>query len=294
MRWTFLLLLPAAALAQPRVDNVLVKMVPPNATSLVGARMGEIRQTAFFRELVSQRKMPQIDQFAKETGFDPRRDVREVLYVSTSSGGVLLARGTFRLNQAQRGGAKLIRHGAYNVWTSQDASFCVLDPTLAAAGDLKSVEAALDEWRSGGHTGAQALLNRMRSAEPGTQFWGVSTGFADFVADHLPNAGQGIDFSRIFRGLENTWFQTSLVSGFRGEVHGTAANEPDAVRLRDTVKGLVGYGRLSVPENQSEMLKFWDAITAEQQGRAVTVKADIPQNLMDRAVRMLSSAPPRP
>ena len=63
-----------------------------------------------------------------------------------------------------------------------------------------------------------------------------------------------------------------------------------AVNLRDTAKGLIGFGRLSVPENQPEMLKLWDGMTVEQQARSVTVKADIPQNLVDRLVEMLNSA----
>jgi hypothetical protein len=282
--------------AQPVPDNVLVKMTPPGTTSLVGARMDQIKATEFYRRLVEQQKLQQIDRFAKETGFDLRRDVREMLFAGSAAGGVLLARGTFRIQPEplRRSQAKPIRHGGYTIWSLGDSGFCILDATLAAAGDLKSLEAALDEWTSGTHTAARPLLAQAREVDAKAQFWGVSTGFATFLADNMPRAGGragGIDFSRIFRGLEDTWFQADFRTGFHGDLHGRTAAEQDAVNLRDTAKGLVGFGRLSVPENQPEMLKLWDGITVEQQGKSLTIRAEIPQNLVDQLVRMLSSAP---
>ncbi|MES1261978.1 MAG: hypothetical protein ABUS49_09590 [Acidobacteriota bacterium] len=290
----------ATAAAQPRIDNVLIRMVPPGSTSLVSVRMDLVKATGFYGKLLEQRKLPQVERFAKETGFDPRRDVRELLFASTSTGGVLLARGTFKLHpeSVRQTQAKLVRHGGYNIWSLDASGFCILDATLAAAGDLKSLEAALDEWKSGLHTAAQPLLALAKQVDRKAQFWGVSTGFATFLADNMPRAaagrGAGIDFSRIFRGLEDTWFEADFSTGFKAELHGNTAAEQDAVNLRDTAKGLIGFGRLSVPESQPEMLKLWDGIVVDQQARAVTIRADIPQNLVDQLVRMLSSAPAGP
>ena len=304
MRFSLLLGVAAAlsAGAQPRIDNVLVRMVPPGSTSLVSARMDLVKATEFYKKLLEQRKLPQVEAFAKETGFDPRRDVRELLFASTPSGGVLLARGSFKFNAEpiEKTQAKLVRHGGYSIWSLETSGFCILDATLAAAGDTKSLEAALDEWTSGTHKAAQPLLALAKQIDPKTQFWGVSTGFANFLADNMPKAGGGggraggngggIDFSKIFRGLADTWFQADFTTGFRADFHGNTATEPDAVNLRDTAKGLIGFGRLSVPENQPEMLKLWDGILVEQQAKSLTIRADIPQNLVDRLVQMLSAA----
>jgi hypothetical protein len=294
--FVFIVTASQVALAQPRVDNVLIRMVPPGATSLVSARMDQIKMTEFYRKLLEQRKLPQVERFAEETGFDPRRDVREMLFVSTATGGVLLARGNFQIKPepVQQAKAKAIRHGDYTIWSFTDSGFCVLDKTLAAAGDLKSLEAALDEWKSGSHSGAAPLLAHAKQIDPQTQFWGVSTGFAAFLADNMPRVGGragGIDFSKIFRGLEDTWFEADFSTGFKGELHGSTATEQDAINLRDTAKGLIGFGRLSVPEAQPEMLKLWDGIAVAQEGKSVTIRADIPQNLVDRLVQMLSASP---
>ena len=215
-----------------------------------------------------------------------------LLFATTRTGGVLLARGTFRVGLSLAD-FKPVRHGIYTVQTANGNGFCILDATLAVAGDLPSVYAALDEWKSGAHTAAQGLLSHAKEIDPADPFWGVSTGFAGFLADNLPRAGSGIDFSRIFRGLEDTWFEATFTTGFKGTVHGITATEQDAINLRDTAKGMIGFGRLSVPENQPEMLRLWDGISVEQEGRSVTIRADIPQELVNRLINMLQSAPGR-
>jgi hypothetical protein len=256
--------------------------------------MDQIRATELYRKLVEARKMPQIDEFAAQTGFDPRRDVRELLFAATDPGGVLLARGNFPLHP-DVSGSRTLRYGSYILEVNGNAGFCILDRTLAVAGDVKSIEAALDQWKSGTHTAAQPLLARVKSIEPESQLWGVSTGFASFLADNMPRAGRGggVDFSKIFRGLEDTWFRASFANGLNALIHGSAATEQDAANLRDTAKGLIGFGRLSVPENQPEMLKLWDGITVDQQGLSISIKANIPENLIERLVAMLSAAPAR-
>jgi hypothetical protein len=300
MRLALLLFsLAGLSTADPRIDNVLIRMVPPGSTSLVGAHMEAIRQTDLYRRMLAERKLPDVDRFAAETGFDPRRDVRELLYVTApGQTNVMLARGTFRPNLSSMKDLKVVRHGEYNVFVNAGgndaeakAGFCILDATLAAAGELPAIEAALDEWKSGSHTAAQPLLARVHPASPGAQLWGVSTGVAGFLADYMPRADNGVNFSRIFRGLEDTWFEADFAAGLRASVHGRTQTDQDAVNLRDAAKGLIGLGRLSVPENQPDMLRLWDGIAVFQEGRNLLVNANIPENLMDKLVAMFSPGP---
>ncbi len=283
------LALLSEAQAAPRIDNVLIRMVPPGATSLVGAHMDQLVASPIYQKLVAQQRLPQLDQFARTTGFDPRTDVREILLITIPTGTVLVARGKFNLKQDPAPGMKFVQHGQYSVRTLETNGYCILDSTLAAAGELNSVYAVLDEWKSGGHKGAPSLLATVGSVNEQTPLWGVSTGFATFLAGNLPRTGNGIDFSSIFRGIESTWFSATVASGFQAGIHCTTANEKDAVNLRDTAKGLVGLGRLSVPENKPDLLRFWDGITVEQVGRAFTLNADISVDLIDEMVQMLSA-----
>jgi hypothetical protein len=281
----------SALFAQPRVDNVLERMVPTGATSLVGGRMEQIKQTELYKKLLVTQNLTQLDQFARDTGFDPRRDVRELLFTTNAQGSVMLARGTFHINSIALKDAKKTRHGKYDIWGQDGNGFCILDSTLAAAGDIPAVAAALDEWTSGKHAAAKPLLARVTNVSPQSQLWGVSIGSGNFLADHPPAANSSLDFSRIFSNLRDYWFQADFSGGMRAEVHGTTGTEKDAINLRDVVRGLVGLGRLSVPENRSELLKVWDGITVDQQGRSLSLHADIPQDLIDKLVQMLKAAP---
>jgi hypothetical protein len=284
----FALVLSAGA--EPRIDNVLIKMVPPGTTTLVGARMDVLKTTEFYKRMMAAQKLPQFDRFAAESGFDPRRDVREVLFAEAPQGAVLMARGTFRINEPILQGTKRIRHGEYNITAIEASGFCILDSTLAVAGDIPAIEAVLEEWKSGSHTAAQPLVARVKTVSDSIQLWAVSTGAAGFLADNLPLMAGGIDFAKIFRSLDNTWLVSDFSTGLRAEAHGTAAREQDAGSLRDAVKGIIGLGRLSVPEKQPELLKLWDGILVEQQGRNIVIRTDIPQDLIDRLVQMLSAA----
>src|SRR5258708_2518010 len=95
MRLLLLAVFATLAWAQPHVDNVLVRMVPPGTTALVGAQIQALIATPIYRSLMDKQATAMFDKFAAETGFDPRRDVREILFATMPSGGVLLARGKF-------------------------------------------------------------------------------------------------------------------------------------------------------------------------------------------------------
>ena len=306
MRYVSFLLLAVGvstgvAQGAPRIDNVLIRMVPPGPTSLVGAHMDQLTASELYQKLIAQQKLPQLDQFARETGFDPRHDVHEILLVNGPQGSVLLARGNFNLKADPIAGMNVVRHGQYNIRTLPAASgttasgtttpsgFCILDSSLAAAGEVPAVEAALDEWaQKGAHKGADALLASVSAVSDQAALWGVSTGFASFLASNLPGAGNGIDFSAIFRGIESSWFSASVGTGLQASIHCTTATEKDAMNLRDAAKGLIGFGRLSVPQNKPDLLRFWDAFTVDQSGRSFALNVDVSGDLIDQMVQFFS------
>ncbi len=251
--------------------------------------MDQLLASDLYQKLTAQQKLPSLDQFARETGFDPRRDVREILLTTSPAGTALIARGKFNLKQDPAPGMKLVRYGQYNIHVLDTNGFCILDNSLAAAGDVPAIEAALDEWQHGTHKAAQPLLATVASVTVDTPLWGTSSGFATFLAGNLPRAGNGVDFSAIFKGIESTWFSASVNTGFHAAIHATAATEKDAINLRDTAKGLIGLGRLMTPPDKPDLVRFWDGITVDQTGRFFTLNADLGGDLIDQMVQMLSA-----
>ncbi len=287
--------------AAERIDNVLVRLIPADSVSLFGAQMDQIKSTPLYQKLVAQQKLPQLDEFAAQTNFDPRRDVRELVVASNlkKKSGVLLARGNFRLSSDAIAKAKnLHRSGykGYTLWTeaSGESGFCVLDSTLAIAGPVESMRAALDQYNSHDDRASSQLLRKAMAIPMRNQVWLVSSGGADFLANNVPDEGPAANFTRIFQNLEGTLVQADLSRGLNAVVHGVCKTEADAKSLSDAARGLVGFGRLSVPDNQPQLLRVWDAIQISQQGRDLSVVADIPVELLEKLLQLFEAGPKRP
>src|SRR5277367_4320649 len=141
---------PPGCLPAERVDNVLAKLIPADSEALFGARMEQLRSAPLYTKLVGQQKLGQLDSFAAETGFDPRRDVRDLIVASNGrpNASVLLARGTFHLADLKT--LKKVRYRGYvlALTAKEDAGFCIMDGTLAIAGPTASMKSALDHYLS--------------------------------------------------------------------------------------------------------------------------------------------------
>jgi len=290
MRTFVLLFLSIACYAQTRVDNVLAGMIPPGTVSLLGARMDELKTTALYRKIVQQRKLADLDRFAGETGFDPRRDVKELLLASNGeqNGTVLLARGAFHVSGF--GSTKEFKHGEYVIHGDERAGFCILDSTLAAAGPLPPLYAALDQWHAHAPQAAPGLLKRAEEMPASEQIWAVSDGGLTFVAGMLRAGQSGPDFAQILRSLQSTSFRANLTGGLDALAQGNTKDPDDAKSLADAARGLIGFGRLSVPENHRELLKLWDGFHVDQTGAHITITVKIPQDLIDQLMDMLQTS----
>ncbi|MGH9659953.1 MAG: hypothetical protein ACRD96_15495, partial [Bryobacteraceae bacterium] len=135
---------------------------------------------------------------------------------------------------------------------------------------------------------ATGLVDRARALPASAHVWAVSSGFAGGPA--MPEAGNLANLGRIFRAIENFTLHADLRDGVAGTLNGQCKTELDAKNLSDAVRGLVGMGRLSVPENQPELLRLYDGIKVDQQQRSVIVNVLIAQALVDQ---FLKPAPPR-
>ena len=95
------------------------------------------------------------------------------------------------------------------------------------------------------------------------------------------------------KSLESATAIIDLRSGLDADVRGLCRTDPDAKMLSEAIRGMVGLGRLSVPENQPEMLKLFDGIKVEQTQRSVQLTLKIPADLIDRLLELTNSRPGR-
>jgi hypothetical protein len=254
---------------------------------LTGIRMDDVRATPIYQKLLAQKRLTQLDDFARRTGFDPRKDVREMLFASRGTDMLMAARGTFNLRESPD--LTKTTYKGFTLYTGDQGGVALVDNSTAVAGDLRAVRAALDRYKAGDRSGPAGLLARAGEIAPQNQIWTVSNGYGDLITGRMPETGNAANFTRILRSLENMTAVADLRSGVNGYITGLCRTEQDAKNLGDAARGLVGMGRLSVPESQPELLRLWDGFKVDQQQRMVKITVAIPQDLIDKLVEMLNS-----
>src|SRR3974390_2093626 len=91
----------AVLVASAQVDPTLLNLVPQGAKFIDGIRIDSARSSPFGQYVLSQigTSDPGFQQFVQTTGFDPTRDVSEILAATAGTSSqpslLVLARGTF-------------------------------------------------------------------------------------------------------------------------------------------------------------------------------------------------------
>lgn len=271
-----------AQMSGTKIDPLLASMVPPDTVMLMGVRMEALRSTALYQKMLARQRFSDLDDFAKRTNFDPRKDVREMLIASDGSESVVLARGSFRITPLKE--TKQSTYKGATLYSQGDSAVAILDSTTAVAGRETAVRKAIDQKRARG-AAPGALLTKARSLPSTSQVWAVVLGWGKLGDQMMPRSGNAANFSRILKSLETSTLHADLRSGVQAAIDGVAKTEQDAKTLGDAARGFVGLGRLSVPENQPEMLRVFDGIKVDQQQRSLRVTIQIAPELVDSMLK---------
>lgn len=190
-RAAIFLIASAWAFAAPAPS--LLRHTVPGAAVVAGVRVSEIRDTPFGRFVLKEfaGEGSEYQHFVKATGFDPRRDIQELLYSAPAGEGWLIAaRGTFPtarlLALGKMSGAEIaLVDGLQMVNTSKAAAspfgkpmaFAFLDANTAVAGDERSVRQVILRRRTPGGPAPQMASRAVQLAAvwPG---WFVANDFS--------------------------------------------------------------------------------------------------------------------
>lgn len=273
--------------AAERIDPALASLVPADTAVMVGAKLDKLRDTPTYQRHFSQMSFPKLDDFAKDTGLDPRKDVWEVLFCSNGrDAGVLMLRGKFSTRELEprleREGAAKTNYKGYGLFGDERNSVFFMNASTAVAGSTPSLKTIIDNRDRTGSGVPAALRPLIDGAAANAQVWAVF----DAANITLPFAGAGPfgNMDQILRSIQNGRFSADLAKGFAFQANGSCTDDKSAKQIHDLLKGLIGIGRLSTSDKQPEMLKVYDAIKVEQQGSKVNVSADVGQDLVDKFI----------
>ena len=270
------------------IDPSLEALIPPDSVFIVGANIDAIKDTAIYHKLLSQMDLPQLNQFTQQTGLDPRKDLRQVISVSNGKTGLLLARGKFERAEEQtqlRGGdgARFDYKGQHLLGNERGAVLFVNSST-AVAGPTPELKKFIDDRDRPNHGLTPELRNQLKALPATDQIWAALVGGLQGLNVGVPEDSNLGSLLRMFQGIQTVRLGIDLRNGLEAQANATCQTERDAKRVHDAVKGIVGIGRLSTPDNQPELLQLYDAIQVTENQNQTNVTAKVSSNLVDRFV----------
>ncbi|MGA3188280.1 MAG: hypothetical protein ABSF22_14335 [Bryobacteraceae bacterium] len=192
--------LMAAAGATAGVTPALLNLVMPDASVVSGMNVDQSVTSPFGQYILSQIQFNDSEfvQFISSTGFDPRKDLHEIVAATSSTGsstthaGLILGRGVFNpamiIGSATTSGGVITNYRGFNMIgpppgeSGDPVALTFLDGATAAMGDVASVKAAIDRKIAGAtFTGALAQTAVQVSASNSAWF-ATATPLSDFMS----------------------------------------------------------------------------------------------------------------
>lgn len=279
---------PAAERGAP-IDPALAALAPADTVMVAGLRLEALRATPVWQKHVAGKPVAPLDQMAKDTGLDVRKDVSEVLLASDGKDSVVLAKGKFAQAEVEaaieKRGGKRMPYKGIPLTGNEEAVVAFLDATTVVAGRASVVRSVIDQR---GRSGApKALLDEARGVAAGNQVWAVSVGGFDELKKGFRPPDDLANLARIAAMVEKSSFGADLRSGLNATATLLCRTEEDARTLFDAARGIIGLARLSTPDNEPDLLRFYDGIQVALDQRSVRIRAEISQELLDKALERL-------
>jgi hypothetical protein len=301
----FALTLPAAASAA--VDPALLGLVMPDARIVSGIQVSQSQASAFGQHMLAQipRDSAVFQKFVTATGFDPRRDLQEIVAASSDpsatsaangNGALILARGTFQpdtiLTVARGVGSAIVNYRGIDIITaparSGADSLAFLDGATAVVGGQSVVKATIDR-RFSGAIFSGALADKARAVSGGNDAWFATLApLSEFVQGRL---GGSIRDGKSVAALSflQTILQTSGGISFGADAVTVSAeamtqSAEDAQTFVNAVKFLGGMLQASPSKDAraAALAKLLASAKFEADGTLVRLTLSVPEQELEQ------------
>jgi hypothetical protein len=282
-------------------DPQLLNLVMPDAKVLAGVNVEQAKGTQFGQYVLNQLQTEDahMQQLVTLTGFDPRRDVRELLVASDGvpggKTGLALAKGNFDV--AKITAAAALQGAASEVYKSitiledpkkQSMGIAFLDSTTVAAGDIASVKGAIDRL-SNPQSLPAAVSVKVNQWSNSQDAWGITTvppaSLAPPMKTATANANANINpmlnvAQNVQTAAGGVKFGAQVV--FSGEAQCDTAQ--NATTLGDVVKLLINLAQMQAGQDATAAALIKSvAVTAD--GNVLKVSASLPQDVFQQMLQ---------
>jgi hypothetical protein len=288
------------ALPAKAADPQLLNLVMPDAKVLAGVNVDQAKTTPFGQYvlgLIQSSQNQHLQELTAQTGFDPTRDVHEVLVatpaVPAGRSGLFLARGNFQpatiLSLATQHGAASETYAGVAIIEDPKAQNGVafLSSTIVVAGDLASVKGAIDrQTKVSGLTLPATLITQVTQWSGSEDAWAISLVPTASLkvpngAPNLPGVGaQGTTaFQSIQQAAGGVKFGTNVVVTAQAQAD-TAQN---AQSMGDALKLLASLAQMQ-SQNNAAVTALLAGLTITPAGNLLNVTVRIPEDQIQQFI----------
>lgn len=300
MRYCFLVIVLIAALlgacTKPgatgvSIDSAFRPLIPSDTKALGAADIDKLKASAFYQRHQKELNVPLLDAMSERIGLDPRRDISTLLVAWNGKNAVAMARGGFNLGALQSKlpslGARPTRYKNYTLFGEGRDALTFFKHGVLAAGPVEALRSEID-LQNNGDGGVPAELQARLAAVPKTdQIWAATMGG---VTLQVPAS---TDLQSALSNIIDYIGSADLGLAFDSGAHLTAdivcVSNEGAQRVRDALRGGIGLARLTTRDDESDLLKVYDAIQVTQDQQSVHIRADISGELADKLLAYLPS-----
>ena len=270
------------------IDPALLSLVPPDATLMIGANLDTLRKSQIYQDHFANEMTAQLDNFARQTGLDPRKDIWEVLVFSSRTSTVVMARGKFSIGELEpklsEQGVQKTKFKGYTMYGDDRNAGVFLNSSTAIVSDALALRAILDR-RDQASAPPPVLVKLAQEIPHGAQIWAVFQGnFIKLPFEEGSNLG---NVNRILAGLESGYAFTNMAGGLDVTATGNGTSDKSAQEINDALRALLGLLRLNTRTEQKELFAIYDAVDIKQSAKTVKMTAHIKQDLVEQLLKSM-------
>ncbi len=308
LRYFTALAIAAQATVFAAADPGLLRLMMPDAKVIAGLEVQQTKNSLFGQYVLSHMQLEDaaFKKFIAQTGFDPRRDVTQIVMASNweqstpQSRWLVAAHGSFNVGQiseaAKANGGTITDFQGVGILTyAEDAKsevesgIAFLDSSSAVMGDVASVKAAIERKQSNAAP-AGNLLDKVRELSANNDFWFVTVVPISEFAGAMPNpnlsgAMKGDLLAAIHQASGGIRFgDTVTISG-----EAVTRSDKDAQALVDVFRFLAGMIQLNSQNNKvaGQVSTLLDNMALKTTGNVMSMSLAIPEQQLEQLLNTM-------
>jgi TonB family protein len=279
-------------------DPELVSLAMPDTQVMSGVNVEQAMLSPLGQYLQAQAGQLSdngLQKLIETAGFDPRRDLREILMASKgqpgSNSGIVLARGTFDipkiLDAARAAGTAIDTYKGVSIVGDKQGSIAFPDSTLAIAGDAGNVRAAIDR-KSAPTAISSALAVEVNQLSTTEDAWFVSTAPLSQLLPQVPGAaGAGPGPFAMLSNVQQSSGGVKFGANMVVSLQAVSQTDQDAAALAAVLKVFATAGDLFTPgDHYAPAAALLKGLNVTVDGNVTKVSLSVPEPLIEQMIQM--------